>query len=75
MIISAEEPLFLQILLLQPNTFKRVSVQMNWTVCTDGSDRIKKVRVDLRKLALGLTACSNGLQSKENVEVVVVVDS
>ena len=48
---------------------------MNWTVCTDGSDRIKKVRVDLRKLALGLTACSNGLQSKENVEVVVVVDS
>ena len=48
---------------------------MNWTVCTDGSDRIKKVRVDLRKLAVGLTACSNGLQSKENVEVVVVVDS
>ena len=38
-------------------------------------DRMKIVRVDLRKLALGLTACSNGLQSKENVEVVVVVDS
>ena len=33
-------------------------------------DRMKIVRVDLRKLALGLTACSNGLQSKENVEVV-----
>ena len=31
---------------------------------------MKIVRVDLRKLALGLTACSNGLQSKENVEVV-----
>ena len=38
-------------------------------------DRMKIVRVNLRKLALGLTACSNGLQSKENVEVVVVVDS
>ena len=38
-------------------------------------DRMEIVRVDLRKLALGLTACSNGLQSKENVEVVVVVDS
>ena len=33
-------------------------------------DRMKIVRVDLRKLALGLTACSNGLTSKENVEVV-----
>ena len=33
-------------------------------------DRMKIARVDLRKLALGLTACSNGLQSMENVEVV-----
>ena len=33
-------------------------------------DIMKIVRVDLRKLALGLTACSNGLQSKENVDVV-----
>ena len=33
-------------------------------------DRMKIIRVDLRKLALGLTACSNGLQSKENVDVV-----
>ena len=33
-------------------------------------DRMKIVRVDLRKLALGLTACSNGLHCKENVEVV-----
>ena len=46
MIISIEELLFPQILLLQPDTFTRVSVQMNWTVCTDAPDRIKKVWVN-----------------------------
>jgi len=58
---------------------------MNWAVCTDGPERIPKVWVncpskdhvtvcrqneDRKRLALGLPACSNGLQSKENVEVV-----
>ena len=46
MIISVEELPFPQILLLQPNTFKRVSVQMSWAVCTDGPKRIPKVWVN-----------------------------
>ena len=46
MIVSAEELLFPKILLLQPNTFKRVSVQMSWAVCTDGPERIKKLWVN-----------------------------